>query len=163
MSVKKNRPTLEEAAETLIAKISNELDADSETVNADAPEIVEDYAAYSNRFSVRVVWDLWQNLPPAERVPIILAAYARSNRAAEKADITSVRGLTPLEARQEEILATRSEEDAPYFLSEPRHMKGFMTAAQVAEAEAFKSPEQRFRESGKKLTPDQVALSEGFK
>ena len=103
MSVKKNKQSREQAAESLIKAIVKELNADKETGPAGAPRIFEDYETYSDRFSVRVIWDEWLHVPPAERVPLILEAYKRSKRGEDVKEITSARGLTVLEARGEQL------------------------------------------------------------
>ena len=103
MPVRKNRQSVEEIAEPFVSAMVRELDADEEAGSPDAPTIIEDYQTFADRFSVRVVWDRWQGVPPAERVPMILESYRRSKRKDEAANITAVRGLTPSEARMEEM------------------------------------------------------------
>ena len=106
MPVRKNRPSHETDLKDWIAPLVAELDADAETGGEDAPTILEDYQAFSNRFSVRVVWPPWEGVPPADRVPVILEAYRRSKRAEDVASITSARGLTPGEHKGEELMAS---------------------------------------------------------
>jgi hypothetical protein len=106
MPVKKNRPSYETASREWIAPIVTELNSDQETGQPEAPTILEDYQAFSDRFSVRVVWSKWESVPPADRVPIILEAYRQSKRAEESPNITSARGLTPTEAKAEEAMAS---------------------------------------------------------
>ncbi|CAN5619679.1 hypothetical protein BH11ARM2_BH11ARM2_34880 [soil metagenome] len=89
----KNRPRYEVELQDWIAPLVAELDEETEAANMDAPEIIEDYQGFSDRFSVRVVWSRWEGVPPADRVPIILEAYRRSRRAGELPNITLARGL----------------------------------------------------------------------
>lgn len=103
MPVTKNRPPVEKAAEEVIAAMSAELDADERTGNSAAPSIVEDYLPFSKRFSVRVIWDRWKDVPPSERVPLIVEAYRRSKRAGDAPHITTARGLTQIEAQYEDV------------------------------------------------------------
>ena len=111
MPVRKNRPTYETDLNDWIAPIVTELDADLETGQEDAPTILEDYQAFSDRFSVRVVWPRWEGIPPADRVPVILEAYKRSKRVEDVANVTSARGLTPGEYALEETMQTRPAYD----------------------------------------------------
>ena len=108
MPVKKNRPSFESGIAEWIAPLVAELDAEEGTDAPDAPTFIEDYQPFSDRSSVRVVWTKWEGLPPAERVPVVLEAYKRSKRAAELPNITSARGLTPLEARAEAAFSSAS-------------------------------------------------------
>lgn len=97
MPVKKNRFGFEQAYNELVASIAMELEMDAVTGLPDAPNIIEDYQPFSDTFSVKVVWNRWGDVPPADRVPIILEAYRRSRRAEDLPKMTSARGLTPHE------------------------------------------------------------------
>ena len=61
------------------------------------PLIVENQIAQTKSIHVVVIWDLWVNLSPAERSKIILEAYAKAKRLADKT-ITVAMGLTSEEA-----------------------------------------------------------------
>ena len=102
MPVIKNRPVVSENAETLIQAIACELDEDEEEGGSYAPRIIEDYSVYSERFTARVIWTRWKDVPPTERVPIVLEGYRRSMRANDVPNLTTVRGLTEEEVEWEQ-------------------------------------------------------------
>lgn len=101
MPVKKNRPEYEVKFADWLSPIIAELNEAKGSGGAGAPEIVEDYQAFSDKFSVRVIWSMWEGVPAEDRVPIVLEAYNRSNRAADLPKITHARGLTPDEHKVE--------------------------------------------------------------
>ena len=94
MPVRKNHPEYEVKLKDWITPIVAELDEATGSGGDDAPEIIEDYQAFSEKFSVRVMWSRWEGVPVEDRVPIILEAYKRSKRTADLPKITHARGLT---------------------------------------------------------------------
>ena len=103
MPVRKNHPEYEVKLKDWITPIIAELAEAAGFGGDDAPEIIEDYQAFLEMFSVRVIWSKWDGIPAEDRVPIVLEAYKRSKRAADLPKITHARGLTPGEQSMESI------------------------------------------------------------
>ena len=112
MPVRKNRPDYEVELKEWIAPIVAELNETPGTAGTDVPDIVEDYQAFSEKFSVRVIWTRWDRVPPEDRVPIILEAYKQSKRATDLPNITHARGLTPSEWDREAVADSILDADA---------------------------------------------------
>ena len=62
MPVRKNHPEYEVKLKDWITHIIAELDEAAGFGGDDAPEIIEDYQAFSKKFSVRVIWSKWEDV-----------------------------------------------------------------------------------------------------